>query len=158
MILHIFIDNVDTFESMLKKVNNPDVCSLKRYIYECIGIYKDMNWEYCSGRNYTEDENRKSCAIINKFNELYTSFISNEGVITHDFPTLSSSTSLFVLPGCPLEGNYYDSLFDETQVGTPITQGVSGAFGAMAGISSILALLYKVFIIYIQIYEQYLII
>ncbi|KMZ89769.1 hypothetical protein PVMG_04599 [Plasmodium vivax Mauritania I] len=156
MKLSIFNYNVDTFQSMLKGEINPNVCSIIRYIYRCIVIYRDMNSRYCSSGKDQRDENKNSCDIIRNFNSFYTSYISSKNDLTHNFPELNSGSLLNNIDDCSLEGIYSDEFSDETQLGTPITKGVSTALGAMVGIPPFLALIYKVNIIFIQIYEQYL--
>ncbi|KMZ88555.1 hypothetical protein PVBG_04764, partial [Plasmodium vivax Brazil I] len=156
MKLRIFNYNADTFQSMLKGVINSDGCSLKRYIYECIEVYRGMNSMYCSRRDATTEENRNSCDIVREFDKFYSLYILNSNGITHNFPELSSDTALNVIDGCLLEESKYDSYFDERPLGTPITKGVSTAVGAMVGIPPFLVLMYKVNITFIQIYVQYL--
>ncbi|KMZ83177.1 hypothetical protein PVBG_05782 [Plasmodium vivax Brazil I] len=152
MKLRIFNDNAETFQSMLMGPINSYDCSLIRYIYRCIVIYRDMNSRYCSSGKDKRDENKNSCDIIHNFKNFYTPYISNNNDLTHKFPELTSGTLLNHIDGCSLEGIYSD----EAQLGTPITKGVSTALGAMAGIPPFLALIYKVYIIFIQIYEQYI--
>ncbi|CAG9474597.1 unnamed protein product [Plasmodium vivax] len=139
MKLRIFNDNADTFQSMLKGPIKSYDCSLIRYIYKCILIYRDMNSRYCSSGKDTTDENKNSCDIIGQFDKLYTPYISNNNKITHKFPELTSGTLINNIDGCSLEGIYSD----ETQLGTSITKGVSTALGAMVGIPPFLALMYK---------------
>ncbi|VUZ96301.1 PIR protein [Plasmodium vivax] len=143
MKLRIFNYNVDTFQGMLKGEINPNVCSLIRYIYKCIVIYRDMNSRYCSRRDDTTEENRNSCDILRQFNNLYTLYILKWEGISHKFPELSSNNPLNVIDGCSLEESKSDSYSNERQLGTPITKGVSTALGAMAGIPPFLALIYK---------------
>ncbi|KMZ77035.1 hypothetical protein PVIIG_05232 [Plasmodium vivax India VII] len=152
MKLRIFNDNVHSFRNMLKGPIKSYDCSLIRYIYKCILIYRDMNSKYCSGTKDTKEENKNSCDIIHKFKNFYTLYISNNNETTHKFPELTSGTFLNNIDGCSLEGIYYD----EAQLGTPITKGVSTALGAVVGIPPFFALMYKVNITFIQIYEQYL--
>ncbi|KMZ88583.1 hypothetical protein PVBG_04792 [Plasmodium vivax Brazil I] len=150
MKLSIFNDNDDTFQSMLKSPIKSYYCSLIRYIYKCILIYRDMNSKYCSKGEENKEGNKNSCDIIHKFNNFYRLNISSHSELAHKFPELTSGTPLNVIDGCSLEGIYSD----ETQLGTPITKGVSTALGTMAGITPFMALIYKVNITFIQIYEQ----
>ncbi|GAB69649.1 hypothetical protein PCYB_003980 [Plasmodium cynomolgi strain B] len=137
MKLRIFNDNAATFQRMLKDNTMSNDCNLKTYIYECIGIYRYMNMEYCSVSDGTTEENRNSCEIINEFNGRYKSYIHNNEEIAHEFPELSSHTSLYVIDDCPVEGSYSDSFFDETEIGTSRTAGVSSDLGATDEISSL---------------------
>ncbi|KMZ98983.1 hypothetical protein PVNG_03822 [Plasmodium vivax North Korean] len=113
--LHIFNDNADTFQSMLKDVRKSDDCSLKRYIYKCIEIYRDMHSTYCSNGDDKIEGNKNSCEIINKFNRLYSSYINKKNGILHEFPELSSNTPLNVIVGCPLEESESNPIPDKSQ-------------------------------------------
>ncbi|VUZ99424.1 PIR protein [Plasmodium vivax] len=141
MNLRIFNNNVDTIQSKLKGAIESDECSLKRYVYKCIKIYRDMHSTYCSNGDKKEG-NQNSCEIIDMFNTLYSSYINKRNGILHEFPELSSNTPLDVIDGCPLEQRQSDSFPDETQ-GTPITRGVSTALSSMVGIPPFLILMYK---------------
>ncbi|KMZ88609.1 hypothetical protein PVBG_04818 [Plasmodium vivax Brazil I] len=130
MILRIFNDNIVTFQNMLKGIIKSDECSVKRYVYKCIEIYRDMNSKYCSGIGGTTEEKENSCDIIRKFNNFYTPYIFKNNEITDKFPELSSAAPLNLNDICPLERRKSDSFPDETQQGTP-TRGVSTALSAM---------------------------
>ncbi|GAB69952.1 hypothetical protein PCYB_007010 [Plasmodium cynomolgi strain B] len=103
MKLRIFNANADTFQSMLKDINKSDECSLKRYVYKCIEVYREINSAYCSGGDDMKEENRNSCDIIRQFNNLYTFYIFNKEGILHNFPELSSNTPTNIIVGCPSE-------------------------------------------------------
>ncbi|KMZ95728.1 hypothetical protein PVMG_05327 [Plasmodium vivax Mauritania I] len=131
MKLHIFNNNVYTLQSMLKSAIESDECSLKRYVYKCIEIYRDMYSKYCSNGDDKKEGNQNSCEIINKFNTLYSSYINKKYGILHDFPELSSTIALNVIDGCPLEESESNPIPDKSQQGTPITRGVSTALSSM---------------------------
>ncbi|SCA81954.1 hypothetical protein, conserved, partial [Plasmodium vivax] len=144
MKLRIFNDNIDTFQNMLKDVQKSNDCSLKIFVYKCIEIYRDMYPKYCSNGKDREKKNKNSCEIINNFNTLYSSYINKENGTIHNFPELSSTTITNVIDGCSSHEYTGDSTFGESpQTGTSLTQNISRAFGAMAGIPPFLALIYK---------------
>ncbi|GAB69814.1 hypothetical protein PCYB_005630 [Plasmodium cynomolgi strain B] len=128
MKLLIFNGSALNFQSMLKENNVLHDCNLKNYIYECVDIYKEMNITY-SSEKCNSSSYEIICEIINDFNKLYSEYILNKNEITHNFPDLTPNTITNVIVGCPLEGNYSDSFFDERQLVTPITKGVSTALG-----------------------------
>ncbi|KMZ76751.1 hypothetical protein PVIIG_05609 [Plasmodium vivax India VII] len=98
--LRIFNDNIHTIQSMLKGEINQKVCSLIRFIYKCILIYRDMNSRYCSNGEERKDENKNSCGIICQFNNFYTLNISSNSELAHKFPELTSGTPLNVIDVC----------------------------------------------------------
>ncbi|KMZ77253.1 hypothetical protein PVIIG_05206 [Plasmodium vivax India VII] len=146
--LRIFNDNVDTFQNMFKGIVKSDDCSVKRYVYKCIEIYRAMNSNYCSSSVEKTQETQNSCDIISRFNNLYKLYIFNKQGITHNFPELSSDISLNDIDGCPVEETEPNPNPDKSQHDTPTRGGVSTALSAMVGIPPFLALIYKVNIIH----------
>ncbi|CAI7724295.1 PIR protein [Plasmodium vivax] len=145
MKLSIFNDNADTFESMLKDSDQSKVCYLKKYIYECVNIYKDMNRTYKFFGNCKTSPHKYACDIINEFHSFYTQHILNKQGNDHNFPELSSDETLNVIDECPVEESDSILVTNETPQGTPTTGGVSTALSAMVGIPPFLALIYKLF-------------
>ncbi|KMZ95743.1 hypothetical protein PVMG_05342 [Plasmodium vivax Mauritania I] len=129
--LHIFNNNVDTIQGLLKNSDKSKYCYLKKYVYECVNIYKEMNKTYNFLGNCNSSQHKYACDISNKFYTFYTSKIFNNREINHEFPQLSSDTALNDILDCPLEESEYDTGSNETQQGTFITQGVSTALSSM---------------------------
>ncbi|KMZ77241.1 hypothetical protein PVIIG_05194 [Plasmodium vivax India VII] len=131
MKLSIFNDNADTFQGMLKGEIKSDDCSLKRYVYKCIEVYREMNSKYCSIGGDMKEENRNSCNIIRNFNSLYTSYIHKQNGIHHKFPELSSNTNTNIIEGCPPEVIVLDqaSTVQSNESDRSIIQSVSPALG-----------------------------
>ncbi|KMZ99332.1 hypothetical protein PVNG_02215 [Plasmodium vivax North Korean] len=152
MKLRIFNDNSDTFQSMLKDRNKLKDCDLRKYVYECIKIYQEMNRTYILSGDCSSSQHKNACDIINEFKQLYSSFIYNRNEILHKFPELSSYTSTNIIDGCPSPENTADSTSGEpSQTGTSTRGVVSPALGVMAGIPPFLALIYNVNIIFTKI-------
>ncbi|SCO65497.1 VIR protein [Plasmodium vivax] len=143
MKLSIFNDNVGTFQSMLMNSNMSNDCSLKKYVYECVDIYNKTHEDYSSLQYCNSSPEEYACGIIQAFNSKYTSHIRNKGGIIHEFPELSSNTPLDLNDMCPLDEIEPDTRPEETQQGTPTTQGASTALSAMVGIPPFLILMYK---------------
>ncbi|SCA81942.1 hypothetical protein, conserved [Plasmodium vivax] len=130
MKLRIFNDNADIFKSMLKDVKRSDVCSLKRYVYKCIEVYRAMYISYNFHLDCNSHQYKNACNIINDFKKLYSSFIYKNHDIAHDFPEFSSKTPTNIIEGCPSTENTADSTLNKTpQTGDSMRGVVSPALG-----------------------------
>ncbi|KMZ77336.1 hypothetical protein PVIIG_06028 [Plasmodium vivax India VII] len=147
MKLSIFNDNASTFYSMLKDSKDPNYCYLKKYVYECIGIYKEMIRKYPFSGLCDSNQHKYACEITNAFQIFYAQHILNKPGIDHDFPELSSDIPLKYMDECPVEDTESHTVSAETKQAPPTTRGASTALTAMVGIPPFLALIYKVNII-----------
>ncbi|CAG9474613.1 unnamed protein product [Plasmodium vivax] len=143
MKLSIFNDNADRFQSMLKDRNNINDCYLKKYVLECVDIYNKTNKAYSSLQECNSSAQEYACEIITAFNSLYTSNIHNKEGIIHEFPELSSDSTLNLNDMCPVEKSEPPRVSEQTQQDTTTTRGASTALTAMVGIPPFLALIYK---------------
>ncbi|KMZ77001.1 hypothetical protein PVIIG_06312 [Plasmodium vivax India VII] len=147
--LRIFNDNVVTIQGLLKDSIKSKDCNLKKYVYECVDIYKKMNTAYSFPQNCSRSQQKNACDVINEFNKLYSFYIYNKDGILHNFPDLSSNTTTKDIEGCQAQAHTGDSALDETpQTGTSMKGVVSPVLSAMIGIPPFLALIYKVNIIF----------
>ncbi|KMZ77304.1 hypothetical protein PVIIG_06452 [Plasmodium vivax India VII] len=147
--LRIFNNNIETIRSLLKNRNKPKDCNLKKYVYECIDIYKEMNKTYILSVDCYSGQHKGACDIINEFSLLYSSFIYNEDGIHHKFPELSPNTITNIIDDCQSAENAADSNSGEPpQTDNSIRGVVSPVLSAMAGIPPFLAIIYKVNIIF----------
>ncbi|KMZ77101.1 hypothetical protein PVIIG_06434 [Plasmodium vivax India VII] len=83
-------ENVDIFLSTLKKKGTDDYCSCKKYIYDCVDIYKDMNKMYCTDPVDRDTKNKSTCDILSTFKISYTDFLSNRLEVGEKIPSLLS--------------------------------------------------------------------
>ncbi|KMZ77089.1 hypothetical protein PVIIG_05523 [Plasmodium vivax India VII] len=120
--LHIFNNNVDTIQRLLKNRDMSKYCYLKKYVYECVNIYKEMNKTNSFPPDCRGSQHKYACDITNKFYNSYTSKIFNNRGISHEFPQLSSDTALNDIVDCPLEESKYDTGSNETQQDTLMTR------------------------------------
>ncbi|KMZ99263.1 hypothetical protein PVNG_02146 [Plasmodium vivax North Korean] len=151
--LRIFNDNGEAILGLLKKNNKSDDCSLKRYVYKCIEVYRAMYKSYSFHLDCNRSQYKNACNIINEFKQLYSAFIYKNGGIHHDFPELSSNTPTNNIDGCPseeIESNKASPV-PSSQSNRSIIQSVPPALGVMAGIPPFLALIYNVNIIFTKI-------
>ncbi|KMZ83247.1 hypothetical protein PVBG_05217 [Plasmodium vivax Brazil I] len=128
--LRIFNDNGETIQALLKNNNISNVCSLKKYVYKCIEVYRAMYKSYSFHPDCNSHQYKNACNIINEFKQLYSSFIYKNRDIHHDFPELSSNTITNVIDECSSQENTTDSTSGELpQTGTSMKGAVSPALG-----------------------------
>ncbi|SCA83615.1 hypothetical protein PVT01_000066200, partial [Plasmodium vivax] len=144
MKLRIFINNVDTIVSLLKNRDESKDCNLKKYVYECVDIYKEINKPYTFPQDCSNSEHENACEIIKQFKNLYTSYIYDKKEILHTFPELSTNDVKHVIDGCQTQEHTGDSALGETpQAGNSMRGVVSPVLSAMVGIPPFLAIIYK---------------
>ncbi|CAG9474709.1 unnamed protein product [Plasmodium vivax] len=136
---------VNDLVSILMKDNHENNCSCRKFISECIKIYKDMNREYCSGENKEESSNHITCSQLSTFSNFYESFISTKQDLKGKLPSLSDDT-LNDIVHCELEKpkeelNSINS--EDHKPDSPIKIDTNAVLGTMVGVSSLFALSYK---------------
>ncbi|SCO65471.1 hypothetical protein PVT01_030028600 [Plasmodium vivax] len=130
--LRIFNDNAVTIQSLLKDIDKSKDCNLKKYVYECVDIYKEMNIAYTFPQDCSMSQHKNACDIMKEFNRLYLSYIYKNDGILHEFPELSTKTITKVIDGCSSQDNTGETTFgDSPKTGTSITQGVPSVLSAM---------------------------
>ncbi|KMZ77003.1 hypothetical protein PVIIG_06314 [Plasmodium vivax India VII] len=156
MKLRIFEYNTSTFVNTLKDIKSLNNCSCLKYIYECINIYKEMHSKYCLGGRNLNPTNKDTCDIVNKFHTNYSNYIHKIYESTYELPSLSDDITTPYIIGCPLyEKEQGLSSSNDNQSDNSIFLYVPKVLGTMAGVSSLLGLLYKVMQIFIKIYSKY---
>ncbi|CAG9474599.1 unnamed protein product [Plasmodium vivax] len=136
---------VNDLVSILMKDNHENNCSCRKFISECIKIYKDMNREYCSGENKEESSNHITCSQLSTFSNFYESFIRTNLYLISKLPSLSDDT-LNDIVHCELEKpkeelNSINS--EDHKPDSPIKIDTNAVLGTMVGVSSLFALSYK---------------
>ncbi|KMZ99331.1 hypothetical protein PVNG_02214 [Plasmodium vivax North Korean] len=153
--LNIFEDNVEALIDILKVRNSDQYCPCIKYVNNCVKTYKNLYNNYCTGTKAQTLGNVEFCNKLNKFTTYY-GFLTNEETIRNEIPSLYSEKDTYTNE-CLYEKNK-NQLSATTDKGlvnsTPVA--ASTVVGAMVGIPPFLALMYKVNIKFIQIYEQYL--
>ncbi|KMZ89748.1 hypothetical protein PVMG_04578 [Plasmodium vivax Mauritania I] len=149
--LKIFYDNIDKIKNILiNKVQSKD-CRFQKFIHSCVNIYKKLNKMYC----LTDDRkttNKDICDIVSEFSTGYIAFILSKKEETEiDLPSLSFSdsednTDTINIAGCSSHGNPEESNSNNNdQPDSTVLHTVPKVLGTMAGISSIIAMSYKVY-------------
>ncbi|SCO65457.1 hypothetical protein PVT01_030027200 [Plasmodium vivax] len=130
----IFVDNIFTIQNILQNEEDNYNCLGRKFLYECFNIYQNINNDYCSeGKNR---DNTNICSKLSEFKSHYDTYIS----------TLSN-----ILEGiqfkddCPLNERKTESLPDQVnKTGSSGPSSATTALSTVAGVSSALALLYKI--------------
>ncbi|KMZ76581.1 hypothetical protein PVIIG_05911 [Plasmodium vivax India VII] len=150
MKLRIFIDNIETLKTILDNINELNNCSCLEYVYECINIYKDMHRVYCSGEKNKDPKNSDTCNIVDEFRTKYNLYIYKIKNEIYKLPYLSDINDMSKVRSthiahCSLDGKRQNSNYNNGNQSESYTQSnVTKVLGTMIGISSFLALSYKV--------------
>ncbi|KMZ88614.1 hypothetical protein PVBG_04823 [Plasmodium vivax Brazil I] len=153
--LNIFEDNVEALIDILKDRNSDQYCPCIKYVNNCVKTYKNLYNNYCTRANIQKLDNEEFCKELNKFTTYY-GFLTAEKTIINEIPSLSLDIDTY--KNKCISDNDISQLGSDTDesLGNSTSVAASTVVGAMAGIPPFLALIYKVNIIFIQIYEQYL--
>ncbi|KMZ99324.1 hypothetical protein PVNG_02207 [Plasmodium vivax North Korean] len=142
--LHNLQENVNIFLSTLKKKGTDDYCSCKKYIYECVDIYKDMNNTYCTDPDDRVNKNKSTCDILSAFKSSYTDFLSNRLDVGEKIPSLFSKEKEHMEECLSAHSSVTGTTNQHSNSHSSTTGGVPTTLATMAGVSSVLALFYKV--------------
>ncbi|KMZ89760.1 hypothetical protein PVMG_04590 [Plasmodium vivax Mauritania I] len=153
--LNIFGDNIETLSDILKNRTSDHYCPCIKYVKNCVKTYKYLEKNYCTSTKEKTHGNLEFCKKLNNFTTHY-GFLTKEETIKNEIPSLSSDIDTYTNKCLSDENmNQLSATTDNGLVNsTPVA--ASTVVGAMVGIPPFLALMYKVNIILIQIYEQYL--
>ncbi|GAW84694.1 variable surface protein [Plasmodium gonderi] len=167
--LNIFTSNMDAIKTTLKGDKNLIYCYCQKYVNEGVKIYKHMMGKYCS--NGKSHDNKRTCDMLDSFKIAYDGYLYKETDIQNNIPSLYSNEALEsivcekndikespelifanVLQTDDIKESSEFILDNDSTNSTQDT--VYKVLATMAGISSILALLYKVNVIFILKYYQ----
>ncbi|SCO72992.1 hypothetical protein, conserved [Plasmodium vivax] len=150
--LRIFNDNTSTFKTILLDKSLDYYCSCRNFVNDCVNIYKTLQSKHCN--TTINKDNRVTCEIVNNFNIYYGGYLYNTIGTQEKLPDLSSTTDINInIEDCKSQTNVkgLDSTRgDESSASAVSTtqaetagKTVPTAIGTIAGVSSVLALLYK---------------
>ncbi|CAI7724161.1 PIR protein [Plasmodium vivax] len=166
IILHIFYSNMDIVKNIIDKEDDSTDSSLQRYICECVNLYHEMNRNYCHESSQKDEKSSNICSILSSLKTPYELYLFNNKNKKYKIPSLDIDKKEY-LDMCQSDESRSEineeavSTLQPTPVtirgklpefqspsinenpGSPISSTVSTALGTVAGISSILALLYK---------------
>ncbi|KMZ88561.1 hypothetical protein PVBG_04770 [Plasmodium vivax Brazil I] len=136
-------DNGHIIESILTGEINKDYCLCENYINECVKIYKSMNNMYCSGPA-DKQTNSDTCTYVKAFETTYTNYLFNGAQVRDKIPSLTSSNNEYVSKCNIIQMSPVLISSQQDNSANPNKISVTGTIGTMAGVSSVLAILYKV--------------
>ncbi|VUZ99400.1 PIR protein [Plasmodium vivax] len=172
-LLDIFDNKMPTIEATLM---DPDISNRavgRKYVCECLKIYKDMNDKYCLNGKENREDNSSTCSKLKQFKKSYMLYLYNNSSLRAIIPSLDNIDK-DLLDKCQEDEKRLrlDSDADETQLRysanslptategqiifseerRTITHGngdssmkktITTTIGTFAGASSLLAFLYK---------------
>ncbi|KMZ77335.1 hypothetical protein PVIIG_06027 [Plasmodium vivax India VII] len=153
--LNIFGDNIEKMVSILKNRTHNHYCTCIKYVKNCVETYKYLGKIYCTSTKEQTTGNVEFCNKLNNFTTHY-GYLTTEPSIINEIPSLSSDIDKYTNKCLSVNDiSQLGSATDE-RLGNSTSVAASTVVGAMVGIPPFLALMYKVNITFIQIYEQYL--
>ncbi|GAB69790.1 hypothetical protein PCYB_005390 [Plasmodium cynomolgi strain B] len=141
--LENFQEEIGIIKSILEKKND-SINSCKRYVCECYKIYMEMNERHCLNEDLTNSKVKSTCDKLIEFVLSYMADLFGKDGVKYNIPSFPSSNIQYVNK-CELTLNSEVpiSTYQESSV-NPKKSIVTGTLGTMAGVSSVMALLYKV--------------
>ncbi|KMZ89777.1 hypothetical protein PVMG_04607 [Plasmodium vivax Mauritania I] len=139
--INLFDDNIIKIKGILMENEHRDNCSCRKYIYDCVRMYKEMNSKYCSTDDDRQNKYKITCSQLNIFMNSYDIYYRRNQDLINKIPSLHTQTveHYFICPS---------SKPDKELSAVKDEQGDSStlptAIGTMAGVSFVLAFLYKV--------------
>ncbi|SCA83609.1 Plasmodium vivax Vir protein, putative [Plasmodium vivax] len=166
IMLNIFKTYVgDVKNALMNKDASKHMRALK-FVCDCVKIYKNKMFNFCSYENPNDPKHQKTCGEFKSFKVTYTSFLFGQSGLVKDISSLDDidkeysnmcgqferTTISAIAPVVSPSGDGNEDTVDETSSpmavdvetrNNPISSTVSTSLGAVAGASSLLALLYK---------------
>ncbi|CAG9474538.1 unnamed protein product [Plasmodium vivax] len=172
-LLDIFNDNIDIIKDTLKDVNVSISNLARKYVCECVKIYKYMNDKYCDNGEGKNKNYKSTCLKLNQFKSIYNIFHSNLGELNTSVASVddldnefsvkcpSAQPNMALTPEkaknreatlgmgtIPAAGDYDAPLVEELRappeiVDSSMKKNITTTIGTLAGASSVLALLYR---------------
>ncbi|SCO65504.1 Plasmodium vivax Vir protein, putative [Plasmodium vivax] len=172
-LLHIFETNINIIKDKLNDQKEEYKIPCRKFVCECLKIYKHMNRTYCHHKGYHREEPTGTCFKLEQFKESYNMYLYNKGDLRAIIPSIDNIDE-DLLAKCPehenrlqLESNAHetqeshsgsssyttteghsDVLAEDTSitlgnVDNPMKKTITTTVGTVAGASSLLALLYR---------------
>ncbi|KMZ99311.1 hypothetical protein PVNG_02194 [Plasmodium vivax North Korean] len=177
-LLNIFGSNMETIRNTLNEENGVINIPCRKFVCKSVKIYNDMHKKYCENAVDGYEMHADTCSKLNEFNNLYEFFFwyyikeksqipsiddapnvyltkcqkylqeqaSDTAAVSQDLPT---SLTASLPQDSNSDGPASVALHKGENQSSPKSSTVSTALGTVAGASSILALLYKVTLIFI---------
>ncbi|KMZ88558.1 hypothetical protein PVMG_04529 [Plasmodium vivax Mauritania I] len=135
-----FDDITNNIKGILMDNEHKSNCSCRSYIYDCVRMYNEMNRKYCSTDDDRDNKYNITCSQLNLFKYAYDTYYKSNQDLKDKIPSLDK-------PTFDHNFNCSSSKSDKELEDVKNEQGSSStlptAIGTMAGVSSVLAFLYK---------------
>ncbi|GAB69733.1 hypothetical protein PCYB_004820 [Plasmodium cynomolgi strain B] len=139
--LGIFIVNEDEFKILLNNKDYLKNCIFKRYFYECVNTYINLNGQSCPEEIKDITYNEDICSILANFRASYQSFLNEAKSKGYELPYLTSPNP-YVVDSCTWkETNIESSSTVSNNLNKSISRSVPTAIGTMSAIPPFLALI-----------------
>ncbi|KMZ95756.1 hypothetical protein PVMG_05355 [Plasmodium vivax Mauritania I] len=129
-----------------KLIDNDDSknCSCKEYVYECVKMYNKMNTEYCSTVHNRENKYKITCSQLNLFKNSYDIYYRTNQDLINKIPSLDNPPVQHYFNCSSSNSDKELASVNNEQNSSSTSSTLPTAIGTMAGVSSVLAFLYKV--------------
>ncbi|VUZ99421.1 PIR protein [Plasmodium vivax] len=137
-----FDDNINKIKGILMDNEHTNNCSCRRYIYDCARMYNEMNRKYCSTDDNRENKYKTTCSQLYIFKYSYDTYLTTIDLINKIPPLDNHPVEQYV--NCPSSKSDKELVDVKSEQGSSSTSStLPTAIGTMAGVSSVLAFLYK---------------
>ncbi|KMZ77256.1 hypothetical protein PVIIG_05209 [Plasmodium vivax India VII] len=162
-ILNIFESNMETIRHTLNDEKGVINFPCRKFVCKCVHIYKNMHENYCKNIDDGNKENTGTCSKLTEFYSTYRFFFLDNIVKKDEIPALDDDPNIYsnkcqiylqeqasdtTAVSQDLPTSLTRTLPKGENQSSPMFSTVPTALGTVAGASSILALLYKVTIIF----------
>ncbi|KMZ83255.1 hypothetical protein PVBG_05225 [Plasmodium vivax Brazil I] len=177
MLLNVFKSYIGVTKDTMNGENHDLKRSCHKFICEFVNIYNKMNSKYCLGEGPSDQKQQNTCGYLSTFKDNYMLYLYKDLKEEDKIPSLEKVEEEYILkcqkdvqrPALQRDVHREQELFPHSLGGTPESRHtisseptvsnpdpnnsksstVSTAVGTVAGVSSVLALLYKVTLIFI---------
>ncbi|KMZ88545.1 hypothetical protein PVBG_04754 [Plasmodium vivax Brazil I] len=104
IILDIFQSNINIIQNTLNREYVSTNFPLRKYICECIKIYKEMKPIYCPKSDAKSEKSNKTCEMLDTFKNTYESYLSSTQHENYKIKSLDNDEVEY-LAMCPQDNN-----------------------------------------------------
>ncbi|KMZ98973.1 hypothetical protein PVNG_03812 [Plasmodium vivax North Korean] len=165
-LLHIFETKVSIIRDKLNGHDEESKIPCKKFVCDCLKIYKYMNVSYCPNEGYNREEHKDTCLKLSQFKSSYNLLRDSIDSKKHKIPSLDEKDNECFENKPPAQLNTLLTLTDHPVPSYVLGDGLDGptgqkfstplenkdnslqknittTIGTVSGASSLLALLYK---------------
>ncbi|KMZ83212.1 hypothetical protein PVBG_05182 [Plasmodium vivax Brazil I] len=96
IILDIFQSNMNIIENKLDDTDASINFPLRKYICECIEVYKKMYKQYCPKVDAHSEKRKRTCDMLDTIKTTYNSFISGKSYENNKIPYIDNDTEEYL--------------------------------------------------------------